>query len=205
MVIKKVCIKCHIEKPITEFYKNKINKDGHRNNCIKCKKEHADLNRELLNKQARDYYYANKEAIIKSQSEYYHKNAESKKEYAKKYRKDNKQEINDKYYARRNTDCLFKLSCNIRTLICLSFRKNGYKKNSKANKILGCSFDEFKEYIENQFVDGMSWNNQGKWHLDHIYPVSLAESEEHLIKLNHYTNFQPLWAIDNFKKGNRIV
>jgi len=205
MVIKKVCIKCHIEKPITEFYKNKINKDGHRNNCIKCKKEHADLTRDLLNAQAKSYYAANKETIAKSRHEYYHKNAQYKKEYAKQYRKANKQELNNKYYARRNKDCLFKLSCNIRTLICHSFRKNGYKKNSKANKILCCSFEEFKEHIERQFTEGMSWENQGEWHLDHIYPVSLAESEEHLIKLNHYTNFQPLWAIDNFKKGNKVL
>jgi hypothetical protein len=50
----------------------------------------------------------------------------------------------------------------------------------------------------------MDWNNQGQWHLDHIYPVSLATNETHLIKLNHYTNFQPLWAIDNIKKGNKL-
>jgi len=50
----------------------------------------------------------------------------------------------------------------------------------------------------------MSFKNHGEWHLDHIYPVSLAKSEEEIIKLNHYTNFQPLWAKENIRKGNRL-
>ena len=49
----------------------------------------------------------------------------------------------------------------------------------------------------------MNWDNAGKWHLDHIIPISSAKNEEDIIKLNHYTNFQPLWAIDNLTKGNR--
>ena len=51
----------------------------------------------------------------------------------------------------------------------------------------------------------MNWENQGEWHLDHIYPVSLAKDEQELIKLNHYTNFQPLWAADNLLKGNKVI
>ncbi len=50
----------------------------------------------------------------------------------------------------------------------------------------------------------MNWNNHDLWHLDHIYPVSLAKDENHLIELNHYTNFQPLWAVDNIKKSNKL-
>jgi hypothetical protein len=49
----------------------------------------------------------------------------------------------------------------------------------------------------------MSWENQGKWHLDHKTPISWSETEEEVVKLNHYTNFQPLWAEDNLSKGNR--
>jgi hypothetical protein len=51
----------------------------------------------------------------------------------------------------------------------------------------------------------MNWDNRKDWHLDHIYPVSLAKDEQELIKLNHYTNFQPLWAIENMSKGNKII
>jgi hypothetical protein len=73
---------------------------------------------------------------------------------------------------------------------------------------LGCSIDEFKKHIESQFVEGMSWDNQGKWHIDHIVAIkyrdggNLPTVEEILARL-HYTNTQPLWREDNLKKGNR--
>jgi hypothetical protein len=129
-------------------------------------------------------------------------------EYHKNYTINNieRKRINNRLYnkKRRLTDSLFKLKCNIRTLIGNSIRNNNYSKKTKSFKILGCSYEHFKEYLENKFTDGMNWDNQGKWHLDHIYPVSLAKDEQHLIQLNHYTNFQPLWAVDNIKKGNKI-
>lgn len=50
----------------------------------------------------------------------------------------------------------------------------------------------------------MSFDNQGEWHLDHIIPLATAETEEEIIRLNHYTNFQPLWAFDNLSKGSKI-
>jgi hypothetical protein len=49
----------------------------------------------------------------------------------------------------------------------------------------------------------MTWDNQGKWHIDHIIPLSSGNTEEEIIKLCHYTNLQPLWAIDNMKKGSK--
>jgi hypothetical protein len=50
----------------------------------------------------------------------------------------------------------------------------------------------------------LSWENHGEWHLDHIKPISLAKDESEVIALNHYTNFQPMWAIDNLKKYNKF-
>ena len=51
----------------------------------------------------------------------------------------------------------------------------------------------------------MTWNNYGEWELDHIIPISSATTEEEVYKLNHYTNFQPLWMSENRKKGNKIL
>lgn len=102
---------------------------------------------------------------------------------------------------------MFKLKDNIRTLIRNSFL---YSKNcgktSKTEKILGCSYQEFRRHLESQFQEGMTWDNYGRngWHIDHIYPVSKASDERHLIELNHYTNLQPLWEKDNISKGNKI-
>jgi hypothetical protein len=58
--------------------------------------------------------------------------------------------------------------------------------------------------MEAKFVDGMNWDNIGEWHIDHIIPLSSAETEQETIKLCHYTNLQPLWAFDNLSKGNSL-
>jgi hypothetical protein len=50
----------------------------------------------------------------------------------------------------------------------------------------------------------MSWNNQGSWHIDHIVPLSSAQTEEEIYKLCHFTNLQPLWAEDNLRKGDKF-
>jgi hypothetical protein len=78
---------------------------------------------------------------------------------------------------------------------------------SKASiKYLGCTIDEFKKHIEKQFKDGMTWDNHGKWHIDHITPLKYDNpSIEETMKRLHYTNTQPLWAKDNIAKGNRYI
>ena len=100
---------------------------------------------------------------------------------------------------------IFKLKCAIRTLVSISITRMGYPKNSKTEQILGCSFDEFRLYIERQFKPWMNWNNHGKWHLDHKIPISSANTEDEVINLNHYTNFQPLKAKDNLIKAAKFI
>jgi len=87
---------------------------------------------------------------------------------------------------------------------CLK-QKKVYKPES-FNKAFGCSYKNFKQYMEKKFKNGMSWDNHGKWHCDHIEPLSsfdLSKKSEYL-RANHYTNFQPLWARENLKKSNKI-
>lgn len=95
---------------------------------------------------------------------------------------------------------------NLRGRVYNTLKVKGYKKNIKTEKILGASFKVVKSHIENQFKDGMNWNNNTRkgWHIDHIIPISSAKTEEELIKLFYYKNLQPLWARDNRKKGNKI-
>ena len=71
--------------------------------------------------------------------------------------------------------------------------------------ILGCSIVDFKNFLENKFLDGMTWENHGEWHMDHIIPASYAKTEESVIELNNFINFQPLWSFNNLSKGNRYV
>lgn len=121
----------------------------------------------------------------------------NRKEYFNKYQRD-----------RRKSDLLYRMTWNIRSSISQSFSRtcNGkFVKKNKTQEILGCSFEFFLNFISSQFKNGMSLERLSEIHLDHIIPVSLAKTEDEVIKLNHYTNFQPLWASDNFKKGNKII
>ena len=106
---------------------------------------------------------------------------------------------------KKKNDDIFRFVCSTRALISVTMKNQGYKKNSRSSQILGCDWNVFKIYIERKFTEGMSWSNYGKWHLDHIYPISKATSYEMALELNHYTNFQPLWAFDNISKNNKIV
>ena len=157
-------------------------------------KEYRLKNKEKIAETSKIYSQENKEKIANYKREHYLENKEKIEKYRNEWRS-NKVKI----------DSLFKLTNNIRTRIKQSFRRNGFTKNSKTYQILGCTFEEFKQHLQRQFTKGMNWNNTTEWHLDHIYPVSLAKDVDELIKLNHYTNFQPLWAVDNIKKGNKII
>lgn len=120
---------------------------------------------------------------------YFQNNKSKKAEYAKN---------------RRVIDPVYKLKCNMRTLIGNSLRKKGFKKNTKTNIILGCSYEQFIIHLENQFTDGMQWDNYGEWVIDHITPLATALTESDVITLNYYTNLQPLWASDNLTKSDKL-
>lgn len=83
------------------------------------------------------------------------------------------------------------------------------KKNKMSSSIeyLGCDIDTFKTHLETKFLEGMDWKNYGSvWHIDHIIPVAYKKpTTEEVIKRLHYTNTQPLWALDNISKGNRYI
>ena len=134
------------------------------------------------------------------------------------YNQVNKELINKKYLVRTKNrmqkDPLFKLSRNIPKLIRLSIKREGYSKKTKTYQILGCTFNQFKSYIESKFEHWMTWDNYGKydgsigygWEFDHIIPVSSAKTEEELLKLNHYSNLQPLDGyVNRYIKRNKVA
>ena len=93
-----------------------------------------------------------------------------------------------------------RISRNIKTGII--HRLMGRKKSSHTLKLLGCSIVELRAYLEEMFVSGMSWDNYGKWQIDHIRPCAsfdLSEPEQQMECFN-FKNLQPLWAVDNRKK-----
>jgi hypothetical protein len=186
----KSCPKCNTIKKLDCFTNQKDKPTGKKSHCKNCVniKRLNNLDKIYLN--YKNYYQKNKIEIIKKNN---------------LYSKKNRIKINQWHKNKRLIEPLFKLKCNIKSLILSSIKRKGYSKKTKTYQILGCSFEEFKQHLERQFTKGMTWKNQGEWHLDHIYPISLAKDEEEIIRLNHYTNFQPLWASDNIKKGNKII
>lgn len=229
----KTCGTCKVERPLSDFGKQKSSKDGFRYRCRPCRKIyreknkneisqrrkiHREKNRDEINKRKREHrknnpeYYKElyrrarskegyKERKAESDKKYYEKNKEKIKEYRKKYKKTRNQKRNE----RLKTDKLFWFKTNYRKRTLQAFKRRGYKKNSKTQEILGIEWSVAKKHIERQFKKGMTWDNQGEWHIDHIIPLASATSEEELKKLCHYTNLQPLWAEENIIKRDKII
>lgn len=160
-------------------------------------------NKEKENERTRMYYLLNKDSISERKKIKYNENPDKERNRLSLYRKSNKDRINEKIRLRKQNDPLYKAKLAIRSTISCSIRKQGYKKNGRTYEILCCTYEYFKEHIEKQFTDGMSWDNYGEWHLDHKIPISWATTEDEVYKLNKYENFQPLWASENCSKGNR--
>lgn len=152
----------------------------------------------------KEWREANKNKVKEYQERYSDYQKEYQKIYQKEYNEKNKEKRNEnkRIYekTKKSLNPLYKLTCNIRTLICNSISRSGFSKKSRTNDILGCSFEEFKEYLESKFESWMTWENRGLyngtpeygWDVDHIMPVSKATTEEELLKLNHFSNLQPL-------------
>jgi hypothetical protein len=162
--------------------------------------------------QRKAYYQANK---IKAQT-YYEANKEKSKiryecnkdkiqVYAKEYHHTNKDKINSRNKKIRKqkyqSNELFRLKCIIRSHTSRAFKRIGVNKPIDTVSLLGCSWSEANEYFKSLFQPGMTWDNHGDWHIDHIIPIASAQTIEDAYKLNHISNLQPLWAKDNLHKG----
>ena len=147
----------------------------------------------------------NKEVFAKRDRAYAQKNKESIREYKRQYYQDNKKSINDKSIVFLKNNLNARLASNLRRRLVTAIKRGS--KAGSAVKDLGCTINEFKNYLEFKFQPGMTWENYGfgknKWNIDHIMPlVSFDLSDrKQFLKSCHYTNMQPLWMLDNFKKG----
>lgn len=203
---KKLCNGCGMEKDIFQFYKHKRTVDGYETKCKECKKIYQEENKEKIKLVKREYVLNNKDYLKEYKKKYKELYPDKVKESNRKYNENriNQEKIKESkkkyHYKRLRNDKVYSLRCLLSCMFNKSFKRNGFTKKSKTYEILGCSYDEFKTYIESKFEIWMTWENRGLyngdynygWDIDHIIPISSAKTEEDVFKLNHYTNLQPL-------------
>lgn len=196
-------------------YMTKYRTGESREKYLKGKRKSYDSNKPKIRAEQKEYYSKNKEKINESNKANYNKNKEKRnlqskawreknperdKELKKIWYEKNKHKRAEQIKIRKEKDHLFKLKTAISARIRNGIKSTGFCKNFKTKEILGCTYEEFKIYLESKWRSWMSWENYGKyngqlnhgWDLDHIICLSIAKTEEEVVKLNHYTNFQPL-------------
>ena len=145
----------------------------------KCKGTIRAACKECLSKDRKEYYQANKKQINKQTSDY--------------------------KVARCKVDPEFKILKTLRTRLWHALKNQKADKKYRTKQLTGCELPFLKGFLEAKFTEGMSWENHGEWHLDHIKPCcsfDLKDDEEQK-KCFHYTNLQPLWAQENLSKGGK--
>lgn len=196
MAKQRICTNCSLLKDLSSFCNDKRGKYGKQACCKECKAE-----------KHRVYYKSNKNRIISYIGEWKSKNREKVNISERKSYRKNRTSINSKkniyYIKRRKEDNFFNIKSKLRIRLYHILKDKNLYKRYHFFEYIGCDRNTLINHLENQFTDGMTWDNKGKWHIDHIIPLSSAKTEEELYKLCHYTNLQPLWGIDNIKKGSK--
>lgn len=194
--------------------------------CLDCDKDLVDAKGpkkrcDICNKEYRKLYWRireakpdRKEKNKKRFQEYRQKNPEKFKDYAKKHSNKWRNENRERYLQKKRennklayrNNLQHKLGNLLRTRIWTALKIQGLKKNHSTMEITGCSKEELIQHLESQFSEGMTWENWSLngWHIDHIRPVSSFDLSDpaQVKECFHYSNLQPLWAIDNLKKSD---
>lgn len=216
----KLCKKCNKEYEINNFRlrKDKSGKSWRYSYCKECEKLEKQKYKEKHKKYNKEHYKRNKEKYKINHKKWNEENKEKiinvyrkkyNKEYYKKWRKKHPEKI--KEYIKKDSekiknDPLRIIKRQARDAIRNGFRRKGFSKNTKTNKLLGCDYETFINYLLETFKNnyGYEWNGKEKIHIDHIIPLAIAKTEEEVIRLSNYKNLQLLKAEDNLKKGKKL-
>jgi hypothetical protein len=229
---EKKCPSCKIVKHISQFGVDNTSKDGVYCYCLECVKhkcsDYRINNLQTKRKSALNYSRSDKNkervkqlyiknpkicrikdcyntiAFEKRKSFYCSENCKLTSIKLQNERRKNK------HKEKLKTDKFYKLKTDVRRRVFMAIQKylNSNKTILGKNtlQIIGCSWEELKQHLENQFQKGMTWDNHGikGWHIDHHIPLATAETEQDVYRLNHYTNLKPLWWYENLSKGDKI-
>ena len=206
----KICTSCQTEKQTTKFHKEKKGRFGVKSICKAChleKKRSNPKEKEYRRKNYQLYKEKNRARSRRYKRENREKIAEYNREYNKRPEVKMRRRIYNRRYENRRifSDPVYRERKFLWRNICRALMVYGYSKKTVVYKALGADRDTVRKHLQDQFKDGMSWENYGDWQIDHIIPLSSAETVERVVELNHYTNLQPLWAEENTKKSNKIL
>ena len=218
----KTCARCGEEKDIDLFIKHKRMKDGLDSYCKTCRSQrnahyHA-INHDKITAKMRKRYHDNKDTCRERSREYWQKNKAKKAQKDKRYTIKNKEKIakrnrlpevknrRNELTRKRRQNPKHRININITNAIGTSLR--GSKGGRKWESLVGYTIQDLMIHLEKQFQVGMSWDNIGKWHIDHIIPLSVHNfnkpEDEDFKRAWALNNLQPLWAKDNYIKSNKL-
>ena len=202
MIIKerKICSKCKDEKDVSEFSKDRSRKDGYAHFCKKCMKDY---------RQSDKGKNSSRKSIIKNKKlQKIYRQSEKGRALYKRYRQNEKgkeaRRINQSVKYREDDE--FRLKMLLRGRLNKALKSQNVIKSQKTLDLLGCDLDHLKQHLESQFQEGMSWENYGEWHIDHKKPCAAFDltNENEQKECFNFKNLQPLWALDNLRKGAKF-
>lgn len=192
----KECTKCFKKKLLTDFSIDRNCGDKRSSSCKECRR--IDAGR---------YRSENKESVKKSESTRYRRHREKRIKESKEYRDrpEVRARARERSRARYRSDPIFIARARLHSLLWRALKASNKSKVGSTYKTMGYSPEDLKSHIENQFIDGMTWENKGQWHIDHKKPISvfIKEGETDPAIINALSNLQPLWAKDNMSKGSK--
>ncbi|MFA5195601.1 MAG: hypothetical protein WC401_07365 [Bacteroidales bacterium] len=224
----KRCKKCGALKPLTEFYQYKKAKDGHQSNCKVCsleisrqwraenpKKVKEDIRRwraknpGKTRESCHQWYIKNAGRVRERKRQWRAENAEKIRESKRRWRAENPEKIREirrREHKKHRSTPEGKLRTTISNAMCASLK--GSKAGRHWKDLVGYTIDQLKKHLEKRFQPGMSWENYGKWHLDHRVPQSVFnfETPEDIDFKRCWAlkNLQPMWAKENKSKGAKL-
>ncbi len=220
--MEKKCSKCEISKPLEQFPNDHKCSGGKRGTCKDCRlnqwvpTENEILTCKICNEKKDFTLFASKggkqkpyecKACLNTKER--DKRAANPEEYNKKKRetyKIQKDKINEtrrkNLQKRRDEDPKYRVMMALHCRLYMAVKE----KKGKTMELVGCSKDDLNKHLYSKFTEGMTWDNYGEWHIDHIHPCASfnLEDPEDQKKCFHWTNLQPLWAKDNISKGDRL-
>jgi hypothetical protein len=184
---KKECHTCKQEIELDKFPLWKLSKDGYASECKDChNKRHKE--------------YCSKQEVKKQRSVYF---LNYRKTHREKYLANKAKNQRRRNAERRPLDLLHNA---ISSKVLRQLKTGKYGK--RTFEIIGYTPEELKQHLEKQFLDGMSWENYGQWHIDHKIPKSAFNITSYddidFKRCWALSNLQPLWAIDNYNKRDKL-